>query len=425
MRNEFSEVPVLPAAPHPSWTPPPSRRDPLHPRLRPRAARFAVATLFFLNGALFATWVARIPALQTRHDFNHGQLGLALLAVALGAIVAMPLAGKFITWLGSETVCKASALLFCAFLPVLLIAPNTPLFIVSLAFFGAAHGALDVAMNAHAVEVEKRYRTPIMSSFHALFSIGGLAGAAVGGGVAALGLTPLLHFSSIAILFTAVALAISPRLLKTTRQNNDVSSQVAHRPAHISSSRSRGLAALGIVALCIMMGEGAIADWSGVYLRTIRASTESVAATGYAAFSIAMAFGRFFGDKCSLKLGAVRMVRTGGFTAAAGLIIALVVPGVAATLIGLACVGLGFSTIVPIVFSAAGRTSGIEPSVALATVTTMGYLGFLVGPPLIGFVAQFAGLSVALGVIVVTSLLSVTLASAVAPRYADAPSRWR
>lgn len=168
-----------------------------------------------------------------------------------------------------------------------------------------------------------------------------------------------------------------------------------------------------------MMGEGAIADWGAVYLRNVRLTTESIAATGYAAFSVAMALGRFCGDGLTARFGAVRLVRLGGMVAAAGLSIALVVPGAAATLAGLALVGVGFSGIVPIVFSAAGRTPGIEPGVALATVTTTGYVGFLIGPPLIGFAAEWVGLPVALGLIVATSLLSVALAPAVRPRLVE------
>jgi hypothetical protein len=311
-------------------------------------------------------------------------------------------------------------LLYCAFLPLLAAAPGTLLFFASLILFGAAHGALDVAMNAHAVAVDKRYRLPIMASFHALFSTGGLVGAAAGGGLAAMGLTPLAHFSSFATLFAATALAVSPHLLKSAGETS-----LQPNPAHGKKSafgfRTPGLAALGTIAACIMMGEGAIADWGAVYLRNVRLTSESVAATGYAAFSIAMAAGRFCGDGLTTRLGEVRLVQTGGVLAATGLSIALLVPGTAATLLGLAGVGLGFSGIVPIVFSAAGRTPGAEPGVSLATVTTMGYIGFLIGPPLIGFAAEWIGLAGALGLVVATSMLSVALARTVRPRPVDQP----
>src|SRR5688572_9820174 len=425
MKSELFESTLPHAASVSSWT---DRRAPRQARIprveRPRAARVAVSALFFLNGALFATWVARIPSLQAQRGLSHSALGLALLAMAFGAVIAMPLAGRLISTHGSEKTCRVAALLYCAFLPLLAAVPGTHVFFASLVLFGAAHGALDVAMNAHAVAVEERYRVPIMASFHALFSTGGLAGAAAGGSLAALGLSSLVHFSICAVVFAATARAVSSRLLKTT-------DQMSHDRSHPRSQQSKqsfalrvpGLAALGVVAACIMMGEGAIADWGAVYLRSIRFTSESVAATGYAAFSVAMAAGRFGGDALTSRLGAVRVVRLGGMLAAIGLSFALLVPGTAATLLGLACVGLGFSGIVPLVFSAAGRTAGIEPGVALATVTTMGYAGFLIGPPLIGFASEWIGLPGALGLIVATSLLSVALARAVRPRPIDRPMR--
>ena len=397
-----------------AFTPQTPARD-IHAPARPRAARLAVATLFFLNGSLFATWVARIPAIQAARGFSHGQLGLALLVVALGAMVAMPLAGRMAARFGSGNVCKFSALLYAALLPTLAVAPGNVVFVAALFLFGAAHGSLDVAMNAHAVDVERRYARPIMASFHALFSTGGLAGAAAGGALASLGLAPFAHFSLVAVLCGTAAWIASPHLLPPTPAAVP-SSRAPRVKTPETSWRDSGLLALGIVALCTMMGEGAIADWSGVYLRTVRATPESIAALGYAAFSIAMALGRFFGDGLTARFGPVRLVRAGGSLAALGLLVALVIPGATATLLGLAGVGLGFSAIVPIVFSAAGRTPGLDPGMALAVVTTTGYLGFLVGPPLIGLVAQLVGLQLALGIIVATSLLSVALGRAVAPR---------
>ena len=389
-------------------------------RQRLREARCAVAALFFLNGAIFATWVTRIPALQAQHTLSHAHLGLALLAMAMGAVISMPIAGRMIAVRGSGKISLHTGLAFCTCLLLLALAPGTFPFFASMILFGVAHGALDVAMNAHAVAVEQRYPVPIMASFHALFSTGGLVGAAVGGGVAALGLAPLVHFSLVAALFTVTALIVSPHLLTPAEERAGVP-RPPRGTTRALEFRVPGLAALGTVAACIMMGEGAIADWSAVYLRNIRLTSESVAATGYAAFSIAMAAGRFCGDALTARLGEVRLVRIGGILAAAGLSIALLVPGAVATLFGLAAVGLGFSGIVPIVFSAAGRTPGVEPGVALATVTTMGYGGFLIGPPLIGFAAEWIGLPGALGLIAGTSLLSVALARAVRPLPVDQP----
>src|SRR5580765_32720 len=359
------------------WIPP----APATSRLR--TARLAVAMLFFLNGALFASWVSRIPAVQSARGLGNGDLGLALLAVALGAVVAMPLGGMLATRFGSARISNITALLYSAMLPALILAPNLAMFAVALFLFGAFHGGLDVAMNAQAVVVEKLYRQPIMSSFHALWSTGGLVGAATGGLIAAQGLTPLMHLSFVSLLSVAGTFLIVPHLLANERGVSALPKRAATLPRPM-----RGLMALGVVALCVMAGEGAMADWSAVYLRNNLQSSEGLAAAGYAAFSVAMAAGRFFGDWLSARFGPVNLVRVSGALAATGLSLALVSGEPATALAGFACVGAGFATIVPMVFTAAGRAPGISPGVALASVTTLGYVGFLAGPPAIGFAAE-------------------------------------
>lgn len=375
---------------------------------RPGAARWAVSGLFFLNGALFATWASRIPAVQAERALNPGQLGLALLAMALGAMVAMPVAGVLSARIGSDKVCRIAALIYCGILPGLVLAPGLPVFALCLFGFGAGHGALDVAMNAQAVAVEKRYRRPIMSSFHALWSTGGLTGAALGGLLAARGAGLLAHFLLAAGLLGAGAILTLPHLLEAGRPA--VGALGGETAAPTFSWPSRGLLALGAVALCIMLGEGAMADWSAVYLRSTLDAREGLATAGYAAFSIAMAAGRYWGDYLCARFGAVNLVRAGGALAAGGLLLALVSAQAPLALAGFACVGLGFATIVPMVFSAAGHGHGVAPGIAVASVTTLGYLGFLLGPPVIGFGAEWFGLRAALGLVVGTSLLAVALA---------------
>ncbi len=378
-----------------------------------------MALLFFINGALFASWVSRVPAIQAERGLSHGALGCALLGVALGALVAMPLAGWGTTRFGSRRVSQVTAVAYCATLPWLAIAPNACILGLTLFCFGAVHGALDVAMNAQAVAVETRYGRPIMSSFHALWSLGGLAGAALGGVVAAAGVPPLAHFCGASLVLGAVtATSVLPRLLDAGEvQSRALFDQGESRPAFTWPPRS--IVALGAVAFCIMMGEGAMADWSAIYLRDTAGAGEGLAAVGYAAFSIAMAAGRFSGDTLAARYGPVILVRTGGAIAAAGLGLALLIGQSAAALIGFAAVGAGFATIVPQVLSAAGRTPGIAPGPALAVATTLGYTGFLIGPPLIGFVAELAGLRAAFGIIAAMSAVAVILAPSVR-RAADA-----
>ncbi|MEN3944018.1 MFS transporter [Prosthecobacter sp. SYSU 5D2] len=382
----------------------------------PVAARRAVTLLFFINGALFASWVSRIPALQQKLDLSHGTLGLALLGMATGALVSMPLAGWCSTRYGSHRVCQLSAALYALALPLLAFAPGTAAFMIALVFFGAAHGALDVAMNAQAVQVEKQYPRPIMAAFHAWFSLGGLAGAALGGSLATWGLSPVGHYLLAAGLLGGVGAVFAlPRLFQDTEPSNPTLSSLASTSTRAPldwGPEKRRLLLLGTVAFCVMIGEGAMADWSAVFLLQVTGAAEGIAAAGYAAFSIAMAVCRFCGDRLAQHLGPVHLVRLSGLLATVGLALALLDGRPVSALIGFAAVGAGFATVVPQVFSAAGNVPGVASGPALATVTTMGYLGFLIGPPFIGLVAEAVGLRLSLGTILLTSMMLILLAPA-------------
>lgn len=387
---------------------PTSETSSWHP---PTAARIATASLFFINGALFATWVSRIPAIQEKLGLDPQSLGLALLGVALGALIAMPVAGWCITKAGSRRTVQAIAVAFCLLTPLLALAPNLWTLALALVAFGAAHGAFDVAMNAQAVRVEELYRRPIMSSFHALWSVGGLTGAALGGLIASTHLPPLSHFMAASLLLGGATLTYAlPRLLEAGESNAPIKIE-SHAP-HFARPSGR-LIALGALAFCIMMGEGAMADWSALFLRDVGGASEAMAATGYAAFSIAMAVARFAGDALSARHGATSLVRSGSVLSMCGLAIALFIPQPAVALIGFAAVGAGFATIVPQVFSAAGRIPGVASGPAIATATTVGYSGFLVGPPAIGFAAQHLGLQAALGLVVISTATAILLAPSV------------
>ncbi len=381
----------------------------------PRAARLAVAALFFLNGALFGTWVSRIPAVKSALKLSDGVFGVALLAMAAGAVVAMPLAGWLSGRWGSHRVCQAVTFVFVGLLPALALAGSLPVFVALLFAFGVAHGGLDVAMNAQAVDVEKRYRRSIMSSFHALFSAGGLVGAAGGGLLAARGLSPVAHFGLIAGLLAVVAALALPALLDDRAPADARRCDDDAEPGFRFRLPSAALVALGALAFSTMVGEGAMADWSALFLRRVLHSTEGLAAAGYAAFSVTMAITRVFGDLVAGRVGPVRLVRGGGIVALAGLGLILCSPLAVPALVGFACVGLGLATVCPMTFSAAGRTPNMSPGAALSSVTTVGYLGFLVGPPLIGFAAEGVGLRGALSILVVTTACIVVLASRVGP----------
>lgn len=373
----------------------------------PVAARAAVIGIFAVNGFALANWFVRIPAIQRDLSLSEGMLGLALLAAAIGALVSMPITGALTSRFGSHRVVGATALLlsFSVVLPAL--APGLLWLIPAVAVIGASNGALDVSMNSQAVAVEKRYPRQIMSSFHAAFSFGGLAGAVVGGLIASAGVQPLTHFSVIALI-CAVAAAVAYRRLLPA------SADVAEDGAPSFARPTRALLGLGVISFCVLLGEGAMSDWSAVYLNGPLETGPGFAAAGYAVFSLTMAFGRLSGDSLIARFGPARLVRLCGVLAAVGLGVALAVAQPVVALIGFACAGAGFSIVFPTALSAAGRTEGMAPGPALAAVSTAGYTGFLVGPPAIGFVAELLGLGGALYIVVALSATVVFLAGTVA-----------
>ena len=369
-------------------------------------ARLSVLGIFFLNGFGFASWVVRIPAIKESLDLGEGLLGVALLGAAVGSLLAMPVAGWLVSRLGSRPVVGVTALSWPLVLVLLALAPNLALLVAVLVFAGAFVGSLDVSMNAQAVAVEKEYRRPIMSSFHAAFSFGGLAGAASGGLVASLGVGVFAHFVGVAVLTVVGAAAAYPMLLPASADAEEEGSPAFVRP-------TRALLGLGIIAFCVLLGEGAMADWSAVYLDGTLETGPGFAAAGYAAFSLAMAVGRLGGDRLTERFGSAGLVRAGAAVAALGLGISLAAADPLFALVGFAAAGAGFSIIFPATLSAAGNKEGVPSGPALAAVSSAGYFGFLVGPPSIGFAAEALGLGGALYIVVALSALIVLLAGTV------------
>ena len=367
-----------------------------------RAARLAVLAVFFLNGFGFASFVVRIPAVQEKLSLGEGLLGLALLGVSMGSLPSMPLAGWLVSRFGSRPVVGISAVLLPLAVPLVALAPSLPALVAAFVLVGASAGTLDVSMNAHASTVEKGYGKRIMSSFHAAFSFGGLAGAASGGLIAAAGVGLPAHFLVVGVLSAVAAGPIYASLLPAGTDRGEAGAPAFARP-------TRSLVGLGVVSFCVLLGEGAMADWSAVYLRNSLETGPGFAAAGYAAFSLTMATGRLFGDRLAEAFGPAMLVRLGGTVAALGLASGLLVATPAAALVGFAGVGLGLSVIFPIALGAAGHAEG-GAGPAIAAVSTAGYFGFLVGPPTIGFIAEGTSLSAALFLVVVLSGIVALLA---------------
>ncbi len=373
---------------------------------RAGAARFAVLSIFFLTGFGFANWVVRIPAVQGNLDLSEGLLGLALLGLAVGSLAAMPTIGGFVSRFGSRPVVWTTAIAFPVVLPLPSFAGGLAGLFIALFVMGMMHGGLDVAMNAQAVAVEKEYRRPIMSTFHALFSLGGLVGAVVGGVVAELGVGVMTHLLGAAAVI-AVGMFLACRMLLPA------SADVSESGAPAFARPTKALLGLGIISFCVLVGEGAMADWTAVYLSGTLDTGAGFAAAGFAVFSLMMTIGRFTGDRLIARFGAKRLVRTGATVAAVGLGTSLAFGNEYAALVGFGCAGIGFSIIFPAALSAAGRSKDSAPGPALAAVATAGYFGFLVGPPSIGFAAELLGLGGALYIVVALSALVAVLAKAV------------
>jgi MFS family permease len=380
----------------------------LLPPDRLRRARLAIGVVFLVSGAVFGSWAPHIPLVQARLGLGPALLGTALLAAAVGALVAMLLAGALIARFGSAPTTRVSGLLLCLALPLVALAPSLVSLIGALAFLGAANGLMDVAMNAHGVAVETRLQQPIMSSLHGMFSLGGLLGA--GAGAVFLGwLSPTAHILSAAAVLVVTAMAAMRHLLPGRVDVGDAG------PHFVLPTRAA--LGLGALAFLVLMSEGAVLDWSAAWLRNDLGASPSVAATAFAAFSAAMAVGRFGGDRLRRHWGATTLVRASAGVAAAGLALALLIATPVAAVIGFTCAGLGLANTVPVLFGAAGRLPGQRPGAAIAATASVGYVGFLVGPPLIGFAAQVTSLGIALGLLVAACGLVAAFASLV--RVAD------
>lgn len=376
-----------------------------------RTARSTIFLFFFGDGLLLGSWASRIPAVQHHAGLSNARLGLALFAASLGALVAMPLAGRLSERVGSRAVAVVSLIAEGAFLLLASFSTGLAALAGALLGFGAVFGAINVAVNAQGIALERLYGRSILSSFHAGFSGGGLAGAGLGALAAGAGVGPQTHFGALTLVVAAGGIAGGRLLLATERCDAP--------PTRILARPSRALLVLGAAAFCTLLAEGAAADWSAVYLSHSLGAAAAVAALAYTAFSLAMALSRTVGDRLNIRLGPARLVRSGGLLAACGLALALVTGWTPTALVGFAAMGGGLGVVVPVLFRAAGSTPGVSASVGVATVSTIGWLGFLAGPPAIGFTAGAFGLRGALGIVVLA-----TLALAVLARSAD-PGRGR
>jgi len=352
------------------------------------AAKRATRWIFLVAGIGMSAWAPMVPYAKARLSLDDAQLGLALLAFGGGSMLSMPFVGWLTHRWGNRAVIVTSGLLTCLALPALTWVSSLSALMAALLYFGATLGALDVAMNAHAVDVERLDGGRLMSGFHGLFSVGGLTGAAVMSAMLAVGVPLPLAASLIAAALVATVLALRSGLLDDTSPHVEAEKKPLGMPHALAWL-------LGLLCFVSFLAEGAMLDWSAVFLRDFRGLAPASAGLGYACFSVAMASGRLFGDRVIARRGPAWAVRAGAALAAGGFRVVAGVPSTTASLAGFVLIGLGASNIGPVMFSAAGRLPGTSPAIAIATATTLGYAGLLSGPALIGFLAHASNLPMA------------------------------
>jgi MFS family permease len=344
--------------------------------------------VFAVCGAAFATWAARVPAVQHRLGLTPGQLAIALFGLAAGAVLALGGSGALITRAGSRAGTAAGAAVLCAGLALVPAAGSLPLLVAALFVLGAGNSLLDVSMNAHAARVERAYGRPVFAGFHAFWNIGGLAGSGIAAAAAARHVPVTAEFPVTGAVLLAVALAAVRAGFLRGADEGQGGLGLAWP--------GRVLLPLGVIAFCGFIAEGTVNDWGAIYLSGTAAAAPAVASLGYFAFSIAMIAVRLVADRLVTRIGAAWLTRLAAATAVAGFALVIGVPDPAAVIAGLAVVGLGVAAIVPLAWSAAARRQPQAPGRAIAGVATLGYLGFLLGPVLIGGLAGLAGLRLAL-----------------------------
>lgn len=358
-----------------------------------RRARFAIAAVFTVHGAVTGSFATRVPWIQDHASVSAGQLGLALAFPAIGASLAMPLASSVSHRFGARTALRGLLALWTLALILPALAPNLITLCAALFVFGASAGMSDVAMNALGVEVETRLNKSIMSGLHGMWSVGALTGSAAGTVAAHIGADARLHHTLAALVLTALGLVACQGVL-------DLRSEPDEEPPPRFTLPPKSALIIGAVGFCAVFAEGASMDWSAVYLRDIMGSSAGLAAASTTAFALMMAIARISGDRIVDRFGAVRTVRAGGAMATLGGVLVVLAPNPAVALCGFGLLGLGVAVVVPLAFAAAGR-SGTNPSRAIAGVATITYTSGLIAPSAIGSLAEATSLLVSFGLVTV------------------------
>jgi predicted MFS family arabinose efflux permease len=370
-------------------------------------ASFAIKIIFLLCGLGISSWAPMVPYAKERLQLNDSNLGFLLLLLGLGAISMMPVSGYFARRFGSRIVILCSAIIVATALPLLTLMNSVIPMGITLFIFGSAVGTVDVAMNAHGIQVQNLAAKPIMSSLHGLFSVGGLLGSLGLGFLIKFGLSPTMAAVFISALLLFAAIWSYPALLTPEAEKHNSKEHVVKSENNSFIWLNKSVLYLGFMCFAIFLSEGAMLDWSAIFLHENRGIKEAYAGAGYAAFSIAMATMRLFGDRLTTHFSGKTVVFVGCLVAAFGLCLAVFTPWLITALIGFILLGLGAANVVPIFISEGGKLKNVPASASIPAITTLGYAGQLAGPALLGFVAHQYSLGVALSF---TAFLILTVA---------------
>jgi MFS family permease len=361
-----------------------------------RIYRVAVCVFFFLQGLTFASWASRIPDIKNNLHLSDAGLGGVLLCLPIGQITAMALSGFLVSRFGSRYTLPVGATLYPIALVALGAATSVLQLSIALYFFGMSANLCNISVNTQGVGVERLYRRSILASFHGVWSLAGFTGGLISTVMVANNITPFYHFCIIWSCAFVLMLTAQSFLLP-----RDAGSD-SKRPIFVKPDKA--IFRLGMIAFASMVCEGAMFDWSGVYFEKVVAAPKDLIRLGYIAFMCTMAGGRFAADWLITRCGVRRMLQAAGLIILTGLLLAVLMPYIVSATIGFLLVGLGVSSVVPMAYSLAGRSTTMRPGVALAAVSSVGFLGFLMGPPVIGFIAQAAGLQWSFSLIAVLGL---------------------
>lgn len=374
-----------------------------------RSHRIAVSAFFFILGFSFASWASRIPVIQQKLQLTDAELGVVLFSLPAGLFVSLPISGWLVAKKGSKNVVSFAAIMYGCVLVFLGLAETKLQLCAALFAFGLAGNMGNISVNTQAVGVEALYKKNIMASFHGIWSLAGFTGAALGTFMNGFNVVPTYHFIVVLIIALIIFIFTARYLIKTEAVSN------SSQPIFVLPDKS--LLTLGFIAFCSMICEGAMFDWSGVYFNKVVMANPSLVGVGYTAFMSTMALSRFFADYFTSKYGFVRIIQVSGVLIMSGLMIAVALPHLYSATAGFLLVGVGVSSIVPLVYSAAGKSKLMSPGIALASVSTISFLGFLLGPPVIGLLAGISSLRLSFTVIATMGLCVTILATLTKEKY--------